>query len=737
MSELELKQEAEIKGKKGLRLKFSLSTAILASMVLGILTGIFFGELVAFLDIIGSAFIKLLQMTILPYIMVSLIVGIGSLTYDKAKILAAKAGILLVISWVIAFFFILVAPLAFPEWESASFYSKALVEVPPTPDFLSLYIPANPFYSLAENLVPAVVLFAISLGVALIGIGNKGGFLDNLAVLSQALVKVAGFVVRLTPIGVFAIAASAAGTMTVDELSKLQVYLIVFTVFSLLLAFWVLPAIVALATPFKYKDVVGVSRDALVTAFTTGNLFVVLPALTESAKELFKRYDAETEHTGAYVDVIIPVSFNFPNIGKLIMLMFILFAGWFSGNEMPLSQYPQFIISGLLSFFGGVDVALPFMLDQMRIPSDMYQLYMVTGIVNGRTATLLAAMNLLAFTLLATASVTGKLTINWRRVGLAGAATLALTLVCIIGMRLYFQLAVTNAYNKDEMVESMQILDSKVEATVQDHAPDSFQAKAGVPLLRQILDRGVLRVGYRPDTIPFSYFNSQNELVGFDVDMIHLLAKELGVKLEFVPYEAQKLPEQLEGRRFDIAIPGIPVIPERLSQMKFADSHMDVTLAFVVKDHMRQIFGDYEQLEQAENLRIGISKDAGDYFISGLREALPKVEVVETDSHFEFLMNNEQNLDAILTSAEAGSALTLLYPSFQVAVPKPVIIKQPLAYAVAGSDQELADYLSQWMELKRKSGAYQKRYDYWVLGQGAKKREPRWSVVRNVLGWVD
>jgi len=83
------------------------------------------------------------------------------------------------------------------------------------------------------------------------------------------------------------------------------------------------------------------------------------------------------------------------------------------------------------------------MLDQMRIPSDMYQFYVVTGIVNGRTATLLAAMNLLAFTLLATASVTGKLTINWRRVGMAGIATLALTVASIVGMRLSFDLAVT------------------------------------------------------------------------------------------------------------------------------------------------------------------------------------------------------------------------------------------------------------------------------------------------------
>lgn len=735
MSEKELNEEAEIGGKREMRLKFSLSTAILLSMALGILTGILFGELVAWLEIIGNAFIKLLQMTILPYITVSLIVGIGSLTYEKARVLATKAGILLLLSWVIAFFFILIAPLAFPEWESASFYSNALVEIPPKPDFLALYIPANPFYSLSENLVPAVVLFSICIGVALIGIDQKRSFLDNLGVLSQALVKVAGFVVKLTPVGVFAIAASAAGTMTVDELSKLQVYIIVFTVFSLVLAFWVLPALVAITTPFKYKDVVGVSRDALVTAFTTGNLFVVLPALTESAKALFKKYDAETEHTGAYVDVIIPVSFNFPNIGKLIMLMFILFAGWFSGNEMSLGDYPQFLISGLLSFFGGVDIALPFMLDQMRMPSDLYQLYVVTGIVNGRTATLLAAMNLLTFTLLATASVTGKLQVEWRRVWLLAGATLGITLLSIVTMRVYFQTTVSNAYEKDQQLAGMQLLKSDSEATVLSEVPP---VKPGTgPLLQQILDRGVLRVGFYPNSTPYSYINNWNKLVGFDVDMMHLLAQDLDVKLEFMPYQYDTLPDQLRKGEFDLAISGIPVSPDHMRQMTLTDSYMDVTLAFVVKDHMREVFGDYERLLRTPDLSIGINRAAGEYFINGLERALPEANIVEINSNLEFLTDNPQQLDAILTSAEAGSAMTLQYPSFQVAVPKPVIVKQPLAYAVAGGGQAFARFVSQWMDLKRKARAYQERYDHWILGTGAEVKEPRWSVVRNVFGWVD
>ena len=99
---------AEARKSKRFRLRrMSLSTAILAGMVLGIATGIFFGEYVAFLEVIGNSFIRLLQMTILPYILVSLILGIGGLTYEKAKLLAVNAGLLLLLTWVIAFAFIL------------------------------------------------------------------------------------------------------------------------------------------------------------------------------------------------------------------------------------------------------------------------------------------------------------------------------------------------------------------------------------------------------------------------------------------------------------------------------------------------------------------------------------------------------------------------------------------------------------------------------------------------------
>ncbi len=96
---------------------------------------------------------------------------------------------------------------------------------------------------------------------------------------------------------------------------------------------------------------------------------MVLPVLTETCKTLFRQYNLAREDTDVSIDVMIPVSFNFPNTGKLIMLLFIPFAGWFTGSSLALNQYPTLVISGLLSLFGSVDAALPFMPNLLHPPA--------------------------------------------------------------------------------------------------------------------------------------------------------------------------------------------------------------------------------------------------------------------------------------------------------------------------------------------------------------------------------
>ena len=220
----------------------------------------------------------------------------------------------------------MLVPLTFPSTETAAFFSTTLLERRPPFDFVDLYIPANPFYSLANNIVPAVVLFSIVLGVAVIGLERKPVLLDLLHVVSAALSRATRFIVQLTPYGLFAIAATAAGTLSLEQLGRLQVYLIAYVGVALLVSLWVLPGLVAALTPIRMRDIFSLNRDALITAFVAGDLFIVLPVLIESSRTLVER--AGVGHAQARLpEVIVPASFNFPHTGKLLSISFILFAG--------------------------------------------------------------------------------------------------------------------------------------------------------------------------------------------------------------------------------------------------------------------------------------------------------------------------------------------------------------------------------------------------------------------------
>jgi hypothetical protein len=143
-----------------------------------------------------------------------------------------------------------------------------LVNQPAPFNFVDLYIPSNPFNSLANNVVPAVVLFSVIVGVALIGVEWKQMLLDVLRTATQAVARATQFIVRLTPYGLFAIAATAAGTLSVEQLGRLQVYLVTYVAVAFVLALWVLPGLVAAVTPIGAREMLSLTRNARAARFS-------------------------------------------------------------------------------------------------------------------------------------------------------------------------------------------------------------------------------------------------------------------------------------------------------------------------------------------------------------------------------------------------------------------------------------------------------------------------------------
>ncbi len=99
-------------------------------------------------------------------------------------------------------------------------------------------------------------MFSIAIGVALMGIEHKQTLLDTLEPITEALGRITAFIVQLAPYGVFAIVAEA-GRMNPADIKGLEVYIIVYAVAALVLAFWEIPGMVTVLTPFRYRDVAG------------------------------------------------------------------------------------------------------------------------------------------------------------------------------------------------------------------------------------------------------------------------------------------------------------------------------------------------------------------------------------------------------------------------------------------------------------------------------------------------
>lgn len=711
----------------------SLASKILFGLGLGVATGLFFGEMVSFLSVVGRGFIALLQMTVLPYITVSLIAGLGSLDYTSARLLAKRGGAILLILWSITLGAVFLASLAFPTIETANFFSASLIAENPDQDLLSLYIPANPFHAMANTLIPGIILFSLLVGVALIGVPNKDWVIKPFHVFGHALMRVNHFVVQLMPFGIFAIAANTAGTLGIEEFGRLQVYLITYIVAALILSLLILPSFVAAVTPFRYRDIIGSIKDILLMAFVTGSLFAVLPLLIERSKEFITHHALEGDDTDSLVDVIVPAAFNFPHAGKLLNLIFILFAGWFTESALTAGQLPEFALTGLAASFGAMHMAVPFLLDQFHIPADMYQLFLATSVINHHFSALLGAVHTFAVSLIGICAIYGVL--NLKPVNLVRFALLTVALfgVSTGAVRLLFAYGIEFEYHKDDVIAGMHILEKAGRFSVYQELPAPLsQIKTGQTRLQAIRERGFIRVGYLRSELPFSFINATGDLVGLDIELAHRLATGLDVDLELVPLNADSPVTVLDSNLADI-IMSVVITPEYAEQIVYSLPVRDETAALITKDFLRQEFRTIESLRKMPTLELGI--DNVPYYIGIVRRILPNASITILSSE-QFFSQDGAGLDGYVTTAEAGSAWSLLYPQYTVAVPRPWIMKVPVAFALPAGDTAMENAVNAWIELKRGDGTLQSLNDYWILGRNAEQKGPRWSVIRDVLGWV-
>lgn len=219
-----------------------------------------------YIDIVGSGYVKLLQMIIMPLIMVSIISAILKLkdASSLGKISALTIGTLLITTTVAAAIGILMAKLfgltAVGLTSSAAEVARGVqlqgsletAKALSLPKLLVSFVPTNPFLDMTgarKTSTIAVVVFSIFIGISATGIAAKkpeifAAFESFMKVAHAIVMRMVTLVLRLTPYGVFALMFEVVASSSYTDILKL-INFVVASYSALILMFLVHLAIIA------------------------------------------------------------------------------------------------------------------------------------------------------------------------------------------------------------------------------------------------------------------------------------------------------------------------------------------------------------------------------------------------------------------------------------------------------------------------------------------------------------
>ena len=286
--------------------KVSLNTQILLGTLLGVVLGLWFAQLgqassitqtgLYTAKLVGTLFIDLLRMVLIPLVFTSIVVGVANLRSHQ-QMNRVWRGTLIFFASTMAIAVVLgltTANLLQPGGGlQIALFQDAMQGFQATqmslPDFFAHFLHSlfqNPIAALAQSNVLAVVIFALLLGIALVVGGER---YRNILILMQEFLELilmlVGWIMRLAPFGIMALLLQLVATQDTSLLTTLIKFVAIVMGTLLLHGVVVLPLILYLITgmtPLKFW--LG-AREALITAFATSSSAATLPVTLRCAEQ--------------------------------------------------------------------------------------------------------------------------------------------------------------------------------------------------------------------------------------------------------------------------------------------------------------------------------------------------------------------------------------------------------------------------------------------------------------------
>ncbi|AHD06885.1 dicarboxylate/amino acid:cation symporter [Paenibacillus larvae] len=339
--------------------KISFGIRVLIAMALGVAVGIIFGNQAQSIGVLGSIYINLIMMLVIPLVISSIISSMTSLTDIKQlKTVGVKTiGLFLLLTAIASVIGILVG-LVFDPGSGISIADTSGYKVREVnfTAFLLDMIPKNPVAEMSAGKIIPVIIFAMIIGVAItIESERKPETMkpvkDVVNSFTQVMFRVTKMVLKLTPYGVFGLLtamASKYGLGTLLELGKFILAVYVACILHTVITYTGFVGLAAKVNPLRFFRKI---FPVMVVGFTTRSSYSTLPVTMKTLTERVKISER-------IVSFVAPLgaTINMNGCGGLYPAIVCIFIAKVYGIDLTFTSYLLIVLTSVLASVGTAGV---------------------------------------------------------------------------------------------------------------------------------------------------------------------------------------------------------------------------------------------------------------------------------------------------------------------------------------------------------------------------------------------
>jgi ABC-type amino acid transport substrate-binding protein len=175
------------------------------------------------------------------------------------------------------------------------------------------------------------------------------------------------------------------------------------------------------------------------------------------------------------------------------------------------------------------------------------------------------------------------------------------------------------------------------------------------------------------------------------------------------------------------------VTDERLRTVTVSRPYLQSPLALIVRSGRAERCLNGAEVKRARGLKIATFKS--DIMIPLSRALFPDAEVVVVPDYGVLL--RDARIDAALWTLEQARAWAAANPGFSAVVPTDFGPPLLMAYLMPPNSQAFGGFLNQWAGSATAERLRAGDEEDWLQGKPRLDEQPRWSIIRSVLHWVE